>query len=111
MNQENRDVELNFFQWPSVGSFFTVLSGLSFLFVCMLLPLVGRAGSVAPAAGKNRLAFLGAVLFSLLLGGLATLSKMERRKIDGSPLPYFSLGLMGLCLALLLALFAGLLSL
>jgi hypothetical protein len=96
---------------PAVGSFFSVLAGLSFLFLCMLLPLVGKAGAVTPFARQNFFVFLGFLLLTLALCGLAVGSKMLRRRQDGSPPPLFTLGLAGLCGFLLVALLAGLLSL
>lgn len=110
MSRETHVSSLKLFQQPVVGTALTILSGLSFLFVCMILPLVGRSGSAAPHADKNYRAFLGVLLLSLALGILAAISKIERRKIDGSPLPYLSLGLSGVCLVLLMALLTGLLS-
>jgi hypothetical protein len=104
------DAQLSFFQRPLVGTLLTILSGLSFLFVSMLLPLVGRAGAATAYAGKNFTAFLGVLLLSLVLAVLAIVSKLERRKLDQSPLPYLSFGLCGICVLLLVALLTGLLS-
>lgn len=98
-----------FFARPLVGSTFTILSGVSFLFVAMILPLVGKAGTVVPNADKNYKGFLAALLVSLAMGVLATISKLERRKIDASPLPLFSLILTALSVLLLVALLLGLL--
>lgn len=96
---------------PVVGSTLTVAAGISFFFTCMLLPLVGKAGSSVPHAAINRLAFLGAVCLTLALSGLATTAKMLRRAEDGSPLPRWSFGLCAICIGLLLLHLAGLLSL
>ncbi|MFH0909009.1 MAG: hypothetical protein V1929_09625 [bacterium] len=98
-----------FFARPVVGSTFTILSGLSFLFLMMILPLVGKAGTVVPNADKNHKGFLVALLVSLAMGVLATISKLERRKIDGSPLPLFSFILTALSSLLLVAFSLGLL--
>ena len=38
-------MELSFFARPVVGSVLTILSGLSFYLVCMILPLVGPAAA------------------------------------------------------------------
>ena len=94
---------------PTVGTVCTVASGLSFLLVCMLLPLVGKSGTVTMHARENFQAFLAAVLLSLILAALATFAKMERRKLDGSPKPVFSIVLCALSGFLLLALLAGIL--
>ncbi len=99
--------EPNFIQIPLVGTVLTILSGLSFLFLCMILPLVGQAGAAAPHAPKNTQAFLAVLLVSLGLGAVAVYSKVERRKLDNSPLPYFSMGLCGICVLLLLTFLAG----
>ncbi len=98
-----------FIATPWAGTLFTVLSGLSFLLVCMVLPLVGKAGMQTTYAAQNQRAFLVIVMLSLILAALATYSKLARRKIDGSPLPLFSMILMALCLILLGALSVGLL--
>ncbi len=101
---------VNVFQKPITGSVLTVMSGLSFFFTCMLLPLVGPAGSRAPDADKNQLAFLGVLGLTFLLAGLATWAKMARRKEDQSPLPVWSLGLCAVCALLFALQLAGLLA-
>lgn len=95
---------------PATGSVLTVASGLSFFFTCMLLPLVGRAGTSVPYADKNRLAFLAALGVTFALAALATWSKMARRSEDQSPLPFWSLGLCGICAALFILLMTGMLA-
>jgi uncharacterized membrane protein YidH (DUF202 family) len=99
-----------FLQKPVVGSALTVAAGISFFINCMLLPLVGRAGSSAPHADKNQLAFLTAVGLTFLLAALATWSKMARRAGDKSPLPIWSLILCGICTALFVLQLTGLLA-
>ena len=96
---------------PGVGSFLSVMAGLCFLGLCMLLPLVGKAGAVTPFARHNHFVFLGFVLLNLLLCGLAIGSKLMRRRRDGSPPPLVTFGLAGICGLLLVALLANLLSL
>ena len=97
-------------QNPLTGNVLTVMSGLSFFFTCMLLPLVGPAGSRAPDAGKNQVAFLGVVGLTFLLASLATWLKMARRKEDQSPLPVWSLGLCAVCVLLFNLQLTGLLA-
>ncbi len=92
-------------QKPATGSV-----GYLFFFNCMLLPLVGRAGSNAPHADKNRLAFLLVLGFTFMLAALATWSKLMRRTDDQSPLPYWSLGLCVVCAVLFILLMTGLLA-
>lgn len=108
--------QTGFLAIPWVGSFFTIASGVSFLFLCMILPLVGPAathGSGSPGAGpaphltQNRIAFSAVLLVSLALAVLAVFSKLQRRKIDNSPLPIYSFGLVGLCVLLLVAFVTG----
>ena len=103
--------ELPAFAAPEVGTTLAVLSALSILFVCMLLPMVGAAGANAPFAAENTRAFTFYVLLSLALSIAAIQSKMMRRKIDGSPLPRSSFALCGLDLLLLIALYGNLLKL
>ncbi|MBU0678469.1 MAG: hypothetical protein KJ626_10160 [Verrucomicrobia bacterium] len=109
--------EGSFFSLPVIGSVLTVVSGVSFLFLCMIFPIVGPAavhGSGSPGAGpvphltQNRIAFLGVLVISLVLAVLAIFSKLERRKIDGSPLPYMSIGLAGILVFILLIFVTGL---
>ena len=107
--QEDR--KPGFFANALVGTTFTVLSGLSFLVVCMLLPMVGAAGNAAPFAEQNRRAFAIFLLVSLALSLLAIGSKLARRKVDQSPRPAFSFALCALTTLLLVALFTGMLSL
>lgn len=103
---------------PLVGSVLTVLSALSFLFLCMILPLVGPAAmrgsgspgaDTAPHVGANITAFLSVLLLTFILGALGVYSKLQRRKIDGSPLPFWSVALCGICVFLLIAFLTGLL--
>jgi len=101
--------KIGFFAKPITGTVFTVLSGLSFLFLLMTLPLVGQAATPVPYRMANFFTFLAVLLFSLALAVLAIISKMARRKEDGSPMPIASFGLLGICVLLLLALFTGLL--
>ncbi len=94
-------------QKPVIGSVLTVAAGVSFFFNCMLLPLVGRAGTSAPHADKNRLAFLAVLGLTFLLASLASWSKLVRRAGDRSPLPYWSLSLCSVCVILFVLLITG----
>jgi hypothetical protein len=104
------------------------VSALSFQFLCMVLPLVGKAGmfpqreyavrgllNVPGPHGfdsyvtQNRIAFLGVLFVSLALAIAATLSKVQRSKTDGSPLPRLSPLLAACCVVLLVAHVTGLL--
>ncbi|QHI68052.1 hypothetical protein [Tichowtungia aerotolerans] len=99
-----------FLQKPLTGSVLTVAAGLSFFFTCMLLPLVGRAGSSVPYAGKNQATFLGVLGTTLLLAVLATWAKFMRRSEDQSPLPLWSIGLCMICVLLFALQLTGLLA-
>lgn len=93
---------------PATGTGLAVASALSFFFLCMILPLVGPAGSRVEHAAQNKVAFLAVLLVTFSLAALSVFSKMGRRKIDASPLPYFSLGLSAVCiLTLVILLFDG----
>ena len=116
--EKEEAVDLPFFERPVVGSFFTILSAISFYLVCMILPLVGPAathGSGSPGATtaahyhQNFATFLTVLLISLALAVLALISKLQRRKIDQSPFPLYSAGLCAVCVLLVFALFTGML--
>lgn len=99
------------FATPWVGTLLTVLSGLAFAVLCMVLPLVGKASRVVTYYDQNRNAFTAVLTVSLLLASLAAASKMARRKLDRSPLPLASFLLIGIDLLLFVALFMGWLAL
>ncbi len=93
---------------PATGTALAVASGLSFFFLCMILPLVGPAGSRVDHAAMNKVAFLGVLLITFALAALSAFSKLGRRKLDASPLPLFSFGLCAVCLlTLVILLFDG----
>ena len=116
------------FSSPLVGTVLTVAAGLAFQFLCMVLPLVGKAGmhpdreyavrgmlNVPGPHGfdsyvlQNRITFLAVLFVALALAVAATLSRLQRRKSDGSPFPKFSAVLAVCCVGLLLAHVTGLL--
>lgn len=99
-----------FFKKPLTGSVLTVAAGLSFFFTCMLLPLVGRAGSSVPYADQNQRSFLSVLGFTLVLSVLATVAKMTRRADDQSPVPIWSIGLCLVCVLLFALQLTGLLA-
>lgn len=67
---------------------------LSFYVLCMLLPLVGKAGSKVDWAAKNRTTFLVALAITLLFSALAVVSRLERRRRCGGPFPLLQIGLL-----------------
>lgn len=124
---EMADEQLTFAS-PVVGTVLTVAAALAFQFLCMVLPLVGKAGmfpqreyavrgmmNVPGPHGydsyvtENRVAFLAVLLVALGLAAAATASKLMRRKIDGSPFPKLSAALCACCVGLLVAHVTGLL--
>ena len=92
---------------PWVGTLLTSLSGLVFAFLCMILPLVGKAAKTVPHYAQNRMAFLVILMLSLVLAALAALTKLARRRLDGSPLPMASFLLIALDVLLLIAFATG----
>jgi len=94
---------------PETANILAILSGLSFLLLGMLLPLVGKAGAQTEHYTKNYITFLFILILAATFSGLNLKSRIERRKLDGSPFPRLSLGLCILCGVLFISLFAGLL--
>lgn len=120
MRKKKQEARVPFFAWPAVGTVLTVTSGLSFLFLLMILPVVGPAAmkgsgspgaTTAPQIRENMMAFTGVLMLSLVLAVLAVVSKLQRRKIDGSPLPYYSVGLCVADVFILVVYVTGLLAL
>ena len=100
-----------FLQKPLTGNVLAVCAGLAFLYTCMMLTLVGRAGVSVPHSGANRIAFLSMLLFTLALSVVAAYSKLQRRVVDQSPYPYWTAGLSAVCILLLILQLTGLLAL
>lgn len=75
---------------PSVSIFLTILAGLSFFLLCMMLPLVGPAGSLVEHAELNKVIFTRWISITLFLSVLAFSSKFSIYKINGGPLPVVS---------------------
>jgi len=102
----------------STGNALTIAAALAFMFLCMILPIVGPAatqGSGSPGAGpatflaRNRAAFLATTLVATALAALATWSKLEARKVRGGAFPRVSAGLLAACAFVLVVFAAGLL--
>lgn len=103
--EQNNQADLIF--RPITGTVLAVASGLAFFFMCMILPLVGPAGSRVPHAAQNRAVFLMVLFVALALAGGATWSKLGYRKLAGGPLPWFSLGLCAVCILTFTILISG----
>ncbi len=117
--KQQEEYEKSSFASPIVGQAFTILAGLVFLFLTMILGIVGPAaaqGSGSPGAyrapwfASNYMGFLGVTVLCLVLSGFAIKSKLERRKADGSPLPYWSIGMAFITAFLLVTFLTGLLA-
>ena len=94
---------------PEVTNTLAILSGLSFLLMGMLLPLVGKAGAVTDHYMANFITFAFVVLIASALSAMNFYARIERRKQDGSPYPKQSLALCIACAVILVSLFTGLL--
>ncbi|MDD2240976.1 MAG: hypothetical protein PHO14_02670 [Kiritimatiellae bacterium] len=117
----NDHAPLNLQAWvaaPHTGQVLSFAFGLLFLFQCTILPLVGKAamgGSGSPGAepavwaGKNQAFFLVMLLVTLATGAAAFYSKGCRRRLEGTPFPWVTAGVLALTLALLIAFLVGLL--
>lgn len=97
-------------QSPMTGRVLSVASALSFFFTCMLLPLVGRAGSSVPYAAKNQRTFLIALASTIALAALASVAKWIHFSTDRGPLPLGSTAFCLICVALFVAQRMGLLA-
>jgi drug/metabolite transporter (DMT)-like permease len=86
------------------------MSGLSFFFTCMLLPLVGPAGVRVSHAGKNQVGFLLVLLLTFVLAAGSAWLKLLRRKEDQSPLPLWSFALSAACILIFVLQVSGLLA-
>jgi len=106
--QQARPDEVNWLIKPAVGSVLTVLSGLSFLLLCMLLPLIGKAGVATAHYDKNANLFAIVLAVCTFLSIGALVSKRARSLHDGSPKPRLSLMLVGICVLLWTTLITGL---
>jgi hypothetical protein len=93
---------------PATGSALAFSAGISFYLLCMILPLVGPAGSRVEHHDKNLAAFLFVLFLTFALSATASWSKLECRKMHGGSRPWFSLGLCAICLlTLIIVLFKG----
>jgi hypothetical protein len=100
----------SWFQNPVTGNYLTIAAALMFQFLLIILPLVGPAGAVVPHARANFVAFLCALLLTGGLSVAALVSKLQRRKADGSSFPIWSPLLVAACLVMFWALVTGQLS-
>ena len=90
-----------------IGSMLTILSSLSFFLMCMILPLVGPAGSSVAHSSTNNIIFLNILLITIILSLSAFLSKNIQSKKFGFPKPRLSLFLMIFSLFFLIIFLVG----
>ena len=107
MNKEETHSDNGILFRPLTGTILAVASGLSFFFLCMILPLVGPSGSRVEHAGKNKAAFIFVLLLTFALAAASTWSKLGCRKKNAGPLPWLSLGLIGVCIVTFIVLLIG----
>ena len=86
------------------GNILTIVAGLFFYIVCMLLPLVGQAGRATEHYTQNFLTFAAVLVVAsgCAIGGL--MFKLKARKEHGEPFPVVSAGLSGIYVLLLASL-------
>ena len=89
------------------GTAFSILAGLAFFLLCMLLPLVGPAGSQVEHASKNETIFLSWLSVTLGLSIASVLSKWERVRQENTPRPMYSLLLCITCIITLIIQLVG----
>ncbi len=94
--------KVDWWRRPTVGNILVIGAAISLQFTIILLPLVGPAGSVAPHALQNKLAWHAVLLTCIALGLLATFSKLGRRKEDQSRFPFLSVLIVGIGVLLLI---------
>jgi len=90
-----------------LGDAIAILATVSFFFLCMILPLVGKSGAQVAWYGKNFIAFTLGLIVTLLLAIVSTATKWTQRKAGNGDLPKISLALIAICLCLMGALFKG----
>lgn len=103
MDADKNNITVN----PTLRTGIAVAGGVSFYILCMMLSLVGPAGSKVEHAGRNRSAFLVVLLLTLALAGLSTYLGMTNRKVAGGGMPRYSIGLCMVCVTMLIVLFLG----
>lgn len=94
-----------------MGNALAMGGGVSFLFLCMILPLVGPSGVATAHAEKNALAFGGVLAAATVLSALALGVKLRERRSAGGRFPWYSGGMVVFAALTWLAFLAGLLGL
>jgi hypothetical protein len=76
---------------PLTGLVLTILSSLSFFMMCMILPLVGPAGSSVEHSYENKKIFFIVLIINIILSFSSYIIKMIQSKRFAFPKPIFSL--------------------
>ena len=98
------------FHWfyrARTGAVLSVLAGLAFFLLCMILPLVGPAGSRVSHAAQNQGIFLSWLLVTSVISLGAVTSCWWRVKHQQAPKPVFSIILSIICLLTWVVHFSG----
>ena len=85
-----------------VYNLITIMSGLAFFLLCMLLPLVGPAGSKVEHADYNNAIFTGWLIFTLILSSTSYYLRYQRYRFKNDIYPKYSLILTILCIIIFL---------
>ena len=80
----------------------TIIAGLAFFLLCMLLPLVGPAGSKVEHADYNNAIFTGWLIFTLILSSISYYLRYQRYRLKNNIYPKYSLILTILCIIIFL---------
>ena len=97
----------SWFYRRAVGTALSILAGLAFFLLCMLLPLVGPAGSQVEHASKNETIFLSWLSVTLGLSIASVLSRWKRVREENAPRPMYSLLLCITCIITLIIQLVG----
>ena len=87
---------------PVILNFITIMAGLAFFLLCMLLPLVGPAGSKVEHADYNNAIFTGWLIFTLILSSTSYYLRYQRYRFKNDIYPKYSLILTILCIIIFL---------
>tara|TARA_A200000113_G_scaffold188303_1_gene176011 strand:+ start:1216 stop:1539 length:324 start_codon:yes stop_codon:yes gene_type:complete len=98
---------LHWFYRIKTGAVLSVLAGLAFFLLCMILPLVGPAGSRVSHAADNKYIFMGWLFITSFISIAAVFSRWWRVKHQQAPKPLFSVLLSIICLLTWIVLFSG----
>ena len=113
LNYEINIMIMNFKKWfihPVIRVALSVLSGLSFFLLCMILPLVGPAGSRVEHTLANQVIFVSWLIFTLLISILSFFSRKMSNNDQNKDIPLFSILLIIICVVIFVLFLLGALS-